>query len=130
MESSMPSGMIRPTNATQGRQSFHEAACRRTTRPSTSRSACTPLSPDSLRSRIPHPCFDEALRLQTIQGGVERSDGAAASNRALNFLPHRRAVSVLAQARGRGKYQVLELAQHDYYHIVVLIVNPCQGANS
>ena len=43
-------------------------------------------------------------------------------------LPDRRAVCIIPQARGRGEQQVFELAQHDYYYIVMSIIPICQDA--
>src|SRR5262249_50736987 len=71
-----------------------------------------------LRSGISHPGRDEALRLQPIQGDVERSYRAPAFGCALYLATDGRAVSVIAQPRGRAEQQVLELAEHDYYYIV------------
>ena len=39
----------------------------------------------------------------------------------LDLFSDRCAVSVFAQARGRGEREVFKLAKHDYLHIVVLM---------
>src|SRR2546422_4982250 len=75
-----------------------------------------------LRRGIPHPGSYEALRLQTIQGGVERSDRASAFGSALYFPSNGSAVGAFAQPRGRAEQQIFEFAEHDYYYIVILIL--------
>ena len=74
-----------------------------------------------LRRGITHPSSYQALRLQTIQGRIERSDRASAFGCAFYLLPDCSAVSVFTQPRGRAQQQVLELAEHDYHHIVILM---------
>lgn len=75
----------------------------------------------SLRGRVSHPCLDEGLCFEAVEGGVECSDGAAAAGDVLDLLADGSAVSVFAQARGGGEEQVFKLAEHDYYYIVILI---------
>ena len=53
----------------------------------------------------------------------------AAPGGLLDLLPHRRAVSVFAQSRGRSEQQIFELAKHDYYHIVILIAVRVKRSN-
>jgi len=74
-----------------------------------------------LGRRLAHPCGDQALNFQTIQGSVERANGTTPFRGPLDFLPYGRSVSILAKTNGRGDQEVLELAKHDYYHIVIVI---------
>jgi len=75
--------------------------------------------PAALRSRIAHPCFDEALGFQTVESRIERPDGAVSSGCSFDLLPYRRTVSAISQPRGGCQQQVFELTQH-YYHIVMV----------
>jgi hypothetical protein len=80
------------------------------------------LAATPLRRGITHPSSYEALRLQAIQGRVERPDRASASGYAFYFPPDCGAVSAIAQPRGRAEQEVFEFAEHDYSYIVILML--------
>src|SRR5262249_32855846 len=90
--------------------------------PALGRDAYPPLgAAAALRRRIAHPGLDQALVLQAIERGVERSNGAGFFRRLLHFFADRSAISLVAQPGGGGKKEIFELTQADSYHIVILM---------
>src|SRR6266700_6602175 len=84
----------------------------------------------ALRRGVAHPCLDEALVLDPIQGCVQRADRTVVSGMPFDFLPNRRPVRIVAES-GRGRQQeIFELTQHDYFYIVILIRGERQGATA
>ena len=65
----------------------------------------------ALRRGIPHPCLDKALRLQTIEGRIQRSERAPPAGCLLDRLPNRNTVGIFAQTRCGGEHQILELSE-------------------
>lgn len=69
-------------------------------------------TPAPLRRGFTHPCFQKALGLEPVNGGVQRANGAILSA-GRNFFANRGAVRVFAEAKSGGDKKIFELADHD-----------------
>src|SRR5688572_4847463 len=65
----------------------------------------------TLWSRVAHARRDQALCLEAIEGGVQRTRGDGASRTIRQFRANRHAVCVVAESQNRQEDQLFELAE-------------------
>jgi hypothetical protein len=62
---------------------------------------------------LAHPRLEQPFGFEAIDGGIQRADGALASDRRLDLLANGRTVSFVAESGSRSDQQVFEFAKHD-----------------
>jgi hypothetical protein len=77
----------------------------------------------TLRSRVAHARRDQALCLEAIERGVQRTRGDGASRTIRQFGANRHAVCAVAESQNRQEDQLFELAEiHRTYHLNCIVV--------